>query len=247
MSDFAPILSQLAINDVGTYPGLTQFNKTVESPGENIEIELGSVWTQYLTAPSTSIQTSTIPTESLLDLWTKSYLSRAFDQPMVLNTAAKAQTGNEFTILSTETRGDATTLIDIQTSANGPRKIERAPTPEVEVIAEWDGHVEAIYGEYFTASMQGLRGDGVVGKVEDAEIPISDVDPGDRDLLVQGGFFRLMIAYESPRVGPRKRYTTVQFRRLPAYTKRELDAAEREANELINGFQLEESSKSAGG
>lgn len=120
-------------------------------------------------------------------------------------------------------------------------------TPAVEVLAEWDGYVEEIHKDYFVARMHGLRGLGVAGKDEEAEIPISDVDPADRDLLVLGGFFRLMIAYESPRIGPKRRYTTVQFRRLPAYTQRELDAAEREAEELFDAFQLDEDIRSASG
>lgn len=119
----------------------------------------------------------------------------------------------------------------------------RKPSPEV--LAEWDGYVESIDADadYFTARMRGLHGDGVEGKDEEAEIPISDVDDEDRDLLTIGAFFRLTITYESR---PKRRYTTVQFRRLPAYTKRELDGARALAEELFNGLRLG-SCKSASG
>jgi hypothetical protein len=167
--------------------------------------------------------------------WTESFSLRPPEIPRA-NTA---------TILAgSEMRASPETLETIQMSDYVQNNSRTAP--RVEVVAEWDGYVEEIYDDYFSASMRGLRGAGVIGEEEEAEIPISDVDTEDRDLSVEGGFFRLMIAYESPRVGPKKRYTTVQFRRLPAYTKRELDARDREADELLDGLQLEESNQAAG-
>jgi hypothetical protein len=125
----------------------------------------------------------------------------------------------------------------------GDRRHEVAP--KIEVLAEWDGYVEDVHRDFFTARLRGLKGDGVAGKDEEAEVPKSDVDAADSDLIVPGAFFRLMITYESPKVGPRRRYTTVQFRRLPAFTQREIDAAEREADELLNGFRLDADRQSA--
>ena len=130
-----------------------------------------------------------------------------------------------------------------------PVSPRRAPAAEarleIEEIAEWDGYVEEIHKDYFVARMRGLKGKGVTGKDEEAEIPISDIDIADRDLLVLGGFFRLTITYESPRVGPKRRYTTVQFRRLPAYSEREIEAARRLASELQSAIQLESGSEAA--
>ena len=119
------------------------------------------------------------------------------------------------------------------------RKRDALNATVTEVIAEWDGYVEEISDNSFVARMKGLKGDGVAGKDEEAEIPISDVDARDLGLLVVGAFFRLTIAYESKKIGGKRRFTTVQFRRLPAYTKREIEAAEQETDEIINGFQLE--------
>jgi hypothetical protein len=125
---------------------------------------------------------------------------------------------------------------EIRTAASSePRRQSGA---EVSVLGEWDGYVEAIRREYFVGRMRGLRGIGVVGKDEEAEIPISDVDEADKDLLVPGGYFRLMVCYERPRVGQKRKFTQIIFRRLPAYTKREIDAAEREADEIENAFRL---------
>jgi hypothetical protein len=127
-----------------------------------------------------------------------------------------------------------------------PRYAQRlASAPAIDVVAEWDGYVDEIGKDYFVGRLRGLKGDGVIGKVEEAEIPISDVDDGDLELLALGAFFRLSIIYERPKVGPKRRYTSVQFRRLPAYSKRELDVTDREANELFDAIQLETGSRSA--
>ncbi|MGC1523038.1 MAG: hypothetical protein WA803_15970 [Steroidobacteraceae bacterium] len=197
-------------------------------------------WENVMAAITVPIQTSVSSISSWEALTTT---SPYWLNPFVLRTPL-AQANTATTMAGSELRSGPATVATIPISESAKNRTDTVPA--VEVIAEWDGYVEGIYADYFTASMQGLRGAGVVGEEEDAEIPISDVDPEDCDLLVPGGFFRLMIAYESPRVGPRKRYTTVQFRRLPAYTKREISAAEREADELLHGFRLEESSKSAG-
>jgi hypothetical protein len=139
--------------------------------------------------------------------------------------------------------------IDIE-SANVTRILTNRPkeiAPAVEVIAEWDGYVEEIHKDYFVARMRGVRGKGVEGSDEEAEIPLADVDTADMDLVALGGFFCLVITDEKPKVGPKRRYTSVQFRRLPAYTKRDLAAAEREADEIIDGFRLAPSSQASGG
>src|SRR6185436_5217375 len=56
------------------------------------------------------------------------------------------------------------------TSALSP-SLERSP---VSVLAAWDGCVEHIGDFYFSAALRGLRGEGVQGQEEDAEIPLSD-------------------------------------------------------------------------
>jgi hypothetical protein len=204
---------------------------------------VASPWWGDAIAPITaSFQTSAFPFLTVADFNSSTIAN--WMAPFAIKAPAVMQANNATIIVSSDVRNSQETVARIPISESAQNKLDAVPA--VEVIAEWDGYVEEIYSDYFSASMRGLRGFGVVGQEEEAEIPISDVDPEDRDLLVEGGFFRLMIAYESPRVGPRKRYTTVQFRRLPAFTKRELDARDREADELVNGFQLEESSKSAG-
>lgn len=112
--------------------------------------------------------------------------------------------------------------------------------PRVELIAEWDGYVESIEGNYFTARLRGVRGkdlDLSIGE-EEADIPLSDVDPGDLQLLSVGSIFRLTISYETTKSGTKRRFTTVEFRRPPAYSNWQIRQAESRADEFLNGLQV---------
>lgn len=107
------------------------------------------------------------------------------------------------------------------------------------LLAEWHGQVTEILGDVFKAELRGTHGVGVVGKQEEALIPIDDVQPDDIDLFVDGAFFRLCISYEVSATGVRRRCTTVVFRRLPAYRREELEDARRVGQEIARGLRLE--------
>jgi hypothetical protein len=107
------------------------------------------------------------------------------------------------------------------------------------LLAEWQGCVTSIDSDSFTAELHGLVGIGVAGAVELAEIPVSDVRFEDKTLFREGAFFRLCISYEKSPTGNLRRYTEVIFRRLPAYTQRELEEAREDAQEFMRGLRLE--------
>ena len=108
-----------------------------------------------------------------------------------------------------------------------------------EPVAEWQGQVTEIEDEHFIAQLRGTVGTGVAGSLEEALIPINDVNPGDIDLLKPGAFFRLCISYEIAPTGNRRRYTEVIFRRLPAYRREELEAARSKAADLARDLRVE--------
>jgi hypothetical protein len=114
-----------------------------------------------------------------------------------------------------------------------------------EEVWEWDGYVEAIETEHFVARLRGLRGPGVAGRDEEMEVPLADVRPSDRSLVQPGAYFRLCLGYKSDPIVGRDRYSRVTFRRLPAYSPREIDSAKKKAEELIASFRLEEDRRSA--
>lgn len=105
-------------------------------------------------------------------------------------------------------------------------------------VAEWHGQVSKIYENFFVAELHGIFGESVSGTLEEAQIPIDEVDPNDRDLLREGAFFRLCIGYEISTRGNRRKFTEVIFRRMPAYRQEELEMARQQASALARAIQV---------
>ena len=107
-----------------------------------------------------------------------------------------------------------------------------------QLLAEWHGQVTEVLASSFVAELKGRHGEGVAGKEELAVIPRDEVSPDDAELLEPGAFFSLCIAYEQSSRGRRK-FTTVVFRRLPAYRREELEEARERGRQLARGLRLE--------
>jgi len=119
-----------------------------------------------------------------------------------------------------------------------PKLIGRVASKE---LAEWSGCVTSIQeeGAFFTATLNGVKGIGVKGQEEDASIPITDVAPGDRELLREGNFFRLCVIQGFDASGDPIRSTKVVFRRMPAYRQEDLDRALERGRELAGRLRVE--------
>ena len=107
-----------------------------------------------------------------------------------------------------------------------------------QLLAEWHGQVTEVLASSFVAELKGRHGEGVAGKEEVAVIPRDEVSPDDVELLEPGAFFSLCIAYEQSSRGRRK-FTTVVFRRLPAYRREELEEARERGRQIARGLRLE--------
>lgn len=108
-----------------------------------------------------------------------------------------------------------------------------------ELLAEWDGFVTDIGEHYFSASLNGVFGQGVEGESEEAEIPISDVNRSELDLFGIGSVFRLCVLHEELPNGQPRRFTQVVFRRLPAYRSKDIKAAEERADLIHQRLRVE--------
>jgi hypothetical protein len=107
------------------------------------------------------------------------------------------------------------------------------------VVAEWDGFVTHIDDATFEARLTGLRGVGVAGEAEEATIPKSEIRAADESLVSIGAMFRLCISYEKTPAGERRKYSTVVFRRLPAYRQTDLDGAHERTRARMNALRVE--------
>jgi hypothetical protein len=85
----------------------------------------------------------------------------------------------------------------------------------------------------FIAVLEDLTSEG---ENEEAEIPIEEVPASDRGLLEPGAMFYWCIGYLDRVGGQRMRASEIRFRRLPAWSERELSRARKEAEELTELF-----------
>jgi hypothetical protein len=108
-----------------------------------------------------------------------------------------------------------------------------------ELIAEWHGQVNKLFGDSFVAELTGVFGQSVAGSHEEAVIPLDGLKEDDLELVRPGAFFRLCVSYETAPTGTRRHYTEVTFRRLPAYRREDIEDAARETADIVRAIRVE--------
>ena len=142
-------------------------------------------------------------------------------------------------MLSSSGRDDAGALprrslsIAGQAIPSGPDPLPRLPRGRERRSASisserWEGVVLGVESDVFRARLVDLDRRT---PDEEAEIHLSEVSDEDRALVEPGAIFYWSVGYYTDRTGQRMRRSLVRFRRLPAWTRRELDDARREAEE----------------
>ncbi len=95
-------------------------------------------------------------------------------------------------------------------------------------IQKWEGYVLEVFEETFLARLTRLEGEG---PDQEAEIYLEDLDNPDRALVTPGAVFYWSIGYLDKPSG-RIRASIIRFRRLPGWTKAEIEAAAEAVQEL---------------
>ena len=102
------------------------------------------------------------------------------------------------------------------------------------VLQKWEGTVSRVTTTDFTATLHDLsdssRGD------EEVSLAIDEVSESDRPLLTPGGVFYWSIGYRMDRWGSRERVSALRFRRLPVWTRRDIEEVARIAEQLRRVF-----------
>ncbi len=88
-------------------------------------------------------------------------------------------------------------------------------------LQEWEGYVIDIAEDSFTARLTDITRRSMVEE-ESAEFPKSEVSDDDLALIEEGAIFRWVIGFQRSRGGTKRRVSEIVFRRLPAWTKRDL-------------------------
>ena len=112
-----------------------------------------------------------------------------------------------------------------------PQK-DPAPRLSLQPLQEWEGYVTDIGLETFSARLVDLTA-GQNVEEESAEFPISDLSDDELSLLKEGAVFRWVIGYQRSSGGTKRRVSEIVFRRLPAWTKRDLREAQTKAARLL--------------
>lgn len=98
-------------------------------------------------------------------------------------------------------------------------------------LQKWEGAVLEIKKDSFMARLIDLTKES---PYETAEIPLEEVSEDDRDLLKEGAVFYWNIGYLNKTCGQKERVSLIRFRRLPSWSKEEIDAAKCEAERIKN-------------
>ena len=123
-----------------------------------------------------------------------------------------------------------------------PRRVEYFHLPDksdrrisFQLLQKWEGFVLEVGVESFSARLKDLTGDNTESE---ADIPIDELPEDEREYLMRGSIFYWTIGYRN-RPSGRIRESQIQFRRLPEWSKRELEKAEAEAARLAEILGLE--------
>lgn len=107
-----------------------------------------------------------------------------------------------------------------------------APHEFFRATQKWEGYVLCVGSDSFIARLIPIVGEG---PGQDAEIYIEAVHEDDRSFIVAGAVFYWSIGYLDRRSG-RRLVSQIIFRRLPPWTKRDLQNAEAEAKRISDAL-----------
>lgn len=104
--------------------------------------------------------------------------------------------------------------------------ISYEPQQTAVALQKWEGMVIAINGDSFVARLNNLTENT---PEEEIEMNFRDISDDDQNLVHLGAIFYWSIGYEKTAAGQRKRTSVIKFRRLPAWTDKELAAIKKKA------------------
>jgi hypothetical protein len=127
---------------------------------------------------------------------------------------------------STEPGKQPVDFVDLFPPRVGPQPFRSTFT----ALQEWEGYVLWVSDETFSARLIDLT-DRRKNEDEEADFPLTDLSDSQRRELRPGAIFRWAIGYRRTRSGTKERVSKIVFRRLPAWTERELESNRRKAEE----------------
>lgn len=105
-------------------------------------------------------------------------------------------------------------------------------------LQEYEGEVLSIEGADFVARLIDLTDIGA--QRLEATFSVDEVSPSDRSLLCEGAVFYWVIGFKDYPNGQRKTEQFVRFRRLPIWTRRDIDRLDARVDELKTFLQSDD-------
>lgn len=96
-----------------------------------------------------------------------------------------------------------------------------------------EGIVLSISEKHFTAKLVDLEHKA---PNEIADFPFDEISDDDKSLLKEGSVFYWNIGFKLLPTGQKERSSLIRFRRLPAWSRREIESAHKKAEELASLF-----------
>ncbi|MCP5274914.1 MAG: hypothetical protein H6936_08715 [Burkholderiales bacterium] len=174
------------------------------------------------------MNTRTAHSTSDNDITENQYLLRSGKRKAIprLNTSMKRDTSPE-----TEKISD----LSEDTQQNYSRVKLVAPVINFTMLQQWEGRVISVSKDSFVAIISN-RTDSQKPQ-EEIEIELNEIPHDDTNLIRPGAFFYWSIGYEDGPGIPRQRVSRIRFRRLPKWTKREINQARNQAKVFSNLFK----------
>lgn len=113
------------------------------------------------------------------------------------------------------------------------------------ILQSWEGWVISKRAEEFTAVIKDLS--NTENPNEEVVISIEEISKSDRDLIEAGAVFYWYIGYKDNDNGNRERVSNIRFRRLPGWSKKDFERAEKLTDEWVEHFKGEQNSLSQTG
>lgn len=113
--------------------------------------------------------------------------------------------------------------------------LPRPPQIFFNALQKWEGVVTEVRQDTFLSRLVPMVGEG---SDQEAEIYVEEIDQEDRELIELGAVFYWTIGYLD-RPSGRMRASAIRFRRLPVWTRRELQIAKIEAAKLKSLLDVE--------
>ena len=108
------------------------------------------------------------------------------------------------------------------------------PTLRVTVLQQWEGVVTEVGDETFFAELDDLTDSS--RPIEIVELSLDEIAVEDRPLVKNGACFYWSIGYETSPGGTIRRVSEIRLKRVPKWSRRSIEALEREAESLFELF-----------